>query len=222
MSTSKSASATLVLPHAVRRRSVGMSRPSLHFSTTCPHRARRGVGVRQGTLGGMGLFDRFRRGSRARMRRPARRRRPHRLDPGARLRRAPTSSTSREFVDHPARGRGVRRAAHRGQRRDAAAGRPRRRVDPPPGAVGRRGRTSSATATRCRRTTPPWSASRSGCATTTAARSRGAARRASASSRAARPGQRPVSAERPRVVDQGRDREAGAARRSRAVRRRRS
>ena len=102
--------------------------------------------------------------------RPCERRAPHGLDAGARIRRGRPGAPA-DVGRRAARRRGVRRAPHRGQRRDAAAGRPRRRVDPAPGARRSTGRTTSATASRSRRTTPRWSASRSGCATTTAAAS---------------------------------------------------
>ena len=116
------------------------SGPSLHSLPTCPHRSCRDDRSRAtGHTGRMGLFDRFRRGSRTRMRAPGARRRPHRLDHACAPPTRADEQHLREFVDRPPRRRGLRRAAHRGQRRDPAAGRPRRRVDPPPGAVGRLG-----------------------------------------------------------------------------------
>ena len=89
---------------------------------------------------------------------------------GARLRRRRRAAPAR-VRHHPPRRRGVRRAAHRGQRRHDDAGRARRRVDPPPGARRWSGRTGSPTSTASRRTTRPWSATRPGCGSTTAARS---------------------------------------------------
>ena len=128
--------------------------------------------VRLGSIGPMGFLDRFRRGSRTKMSGPAARwhRAPGR--PGCARPTRSTSSTCSEFVT--AR-RGVEGfveprtavsevtlllVAHDGEWT-------RRRV---PSVTGR---TTSATSTRCRRTTPRSSASRSGCATTTAARSQG-------------------------------------------------
>ena len=76
----------------------------------------------------------------------------------------------------PPRRRGLRRAAHRGHRRDPGAGRARRRVDPPPGAVGRRGRTTFANEQGIPSTTRRWSATRSGCASTNRREKRAAPR----------------------------------------------
>ena len=215
MSTSKSASATLVLPSRFAETFGRDVAPifALLTDVSTPGSAH-AVGSRQGTLVGMGLFDRFRRGSRPRMRRPA----GDAARTGSTRVRASDRADEQhlaDFVAQRARRRGLRRAAHRGQRRDPAAGRPRRRVDPAPGAVGGLGAHVLQPATRCRRTTPRWSASRSGCATTSAARScRATARRVSDGV------QRPPSGRsRPGVVD---GREAGAARGHVAARRRRS
>ena len=79
------------------------------------------------TLGAMGLLDRFRRGRR----RGQRRHRGHRAGGGQRATSATCWSSSAR-----ARGRGLRRAAHDGHRRDAAARRARRGVDPATGPVG--------------------------------------------------------------------------------------
>ena len=133
--------------------------------SACPHRAP--FGVAHWSHGD--CCDRFRRAAppTTRVRRATG---PARARPRVRASDAADAEHLREFVTHPPRCRGLRRAAHRGQRRDPAAGRARRRVDPPPGAVASSGRTTSPTSTRSRRTTPRSSASRSGCATTTAAR----------------------------------------------------
>ena len=121
---------------------------------------------RPGTLVPMGWMDRLRGAAAApACAVPAARAPPRPCAP----RTPPTTQHLHEFATSTARGRGVRRAAHRGQRRHHDAGRARRRVDPAPGARRSSGRTGSPTSTASRRTTPRWSATRRGCASTTAA-----------------------------------------------------
>ena len=107
--------------------------------------------------GRMGLLDRFRR-------------RGHGVGSTGATCAAPTTPTSSTCWSSSAaaRRRGLRRAPHHGHRRDAAAGGPRRRVDPAPGAVGAVGARLRQPQRRPVVRRGGWSASRTGCASTTA------------------------------------------------------